>query len=73
MQDYNASRAATNAPVDVKTGQPLVELFSMMQSIDTKSKEAKANEGSMTDSEGNQIWYNWLFRGLGKAKKDNRK
>ncbi len=77
MQAHNASRATTNVPVDPKTGQPLVELFSMMQSVDTKSKEAKQNEESMTDSEGNQIWYNWL-RKFGKdaekkKDKDNRK
>jgi hypothetical protein len=73
MQAYNASKAATNVPIDAKPGQPLAELFNMMQSVDMKSKEAKQNEESMTDADGNQIWYNWLFKGLGKAKEDNKK
>jgi hypothetical protein len=72
-QAHNASKVATNTSTDAKPGQPLAELLSVMKSVDTKSKEAKQNEESMVDSEGNLVWYNWLFRGLGKAKKDNKK
>lgn len=73
MQAHNASRVATDAPIDEKTGQPLTELLSMMKSVDTKSKEAKQNEQSMIDSEGNTIWYNWLRKIFGKDDKDNKK
>lgn len=73
MQAYNASKAVTNAPDDAKPGQPLGDLLNTMQSVDTKSKEAKQNEESMTDNAGNQIWYNRLWKFMRETEKDDNK
>jgi len=45
----------------------------MIKSVDTKSKEAKANEENMDDNNGGRIWYNWLWNTLKGGHKENKK
>ncbi len=69
----NATESAPAAPDDTKRGQSLTDLVSTLQSVDTKSKEVKANETSMDDNNGGRIWYNWLWETLKGGQKDNKK
>lgn len=69
----NATESAPVAPIDAKTGQPLADLISTLQAVNTKSKEAKANEESMDDNNGGRIMYPWIWNFGKKDKEDIKK
>lgn len=73
MRKYNASRGVPDAPIDAKTGQPLADLISTLQSVDMKSKDAKENENSMDDNNGGRILYPWLWNTSKKDKEEIKK
>lgn len=54
-----------------ESGNPLVELVNVLDSVDTKSKKAKLNEKSMDDGDGGRIWYPFVMKDFKKKKEED--
>ncbi len=66
----NDAKPVLNDRFMPKRGGILADLVTSLKSVNTSAKDAKANEASMDDNNGNRIWYNWL---QSLTKKDKKK